>query len=66
MTTMNNETKKLVVVWTATYETEVEVPITVMPEDSEARDAAFDIEVDVPGSAYKDMSFLVEDIKEKA
>lgn len=62
---MNTDTKKLVVVWTATYETEVDVPINVQPEDAEARNAAFDVSIDVNGSEYKDMSFLIEDIYEK-
>jgi len=58
--------KKLIVRWTAVYETVIEVPAFVSPDYREAQDAAARIPIDCPGSTYQTDTWEVERIMEKA
>jgi len=60
----NKPKKKLIVRWSAVYETEIEVPSFVSPDYREAQDAAARIPIDVPGSEYQTDTWEVESIKE--
>lgn len=55
--------KKLIVRWTAHYETIIEVPHWVSPDYREAQDAANNISIDCPGSTCQVDTWEVESIK---
>jgi len=58
------KTKKLVVRWTAVYETTIEVPAWVSPDFKEADDAARRIPIEVPGANVQVDTWEIESIKD--
>jgi len=56
----NNNMKKVIVRWSAVYETVIEVPEDATEEQNE--DMSGDIKIDVPGSEYQSDTWQVERI----
>lgn len=57
-------TKKVIVRWTAVYETEIEVPADAHVDDIVVKEAAANIDLDVPGSTYQTDTWEVEEVRE--
>ena len=57
--------KKVVVRWTAVYETILEVPVTAALDSTTVMDDAANINLDVMGSEYQTDTWEVESIKDK-